>query len=105
MHIDKIGPDALRGGAGREVRDAAGGNPAAPQRVAQAERADRVEISAEGRALAAQETSGGLTAERVALYRGRIQNGTYDQPQVVDQIVRRMIQVGDLRLHASAGEE
>jgi anti-sigma28 factor (negative regulator of flagellin synthesis) len=68
--------------------DAAGGDerPARP---------DRVEISTEGRALAAA-GAGGLTAERVTEIRQRILAGAYDSTAVIDTVARRMLARGDI---------
>ena len=54
---------------------------------------DRVELSAEGRALA---RAGALDASRVDSIRGRVLQGAYDSLSVVDTVARRMLQRGDL---------
>lgn len=60
---------------------------------------DRVEISDEGRALAAagkQAKSGDLTPERVSELRQRVLSGAYNSVQVVDEVARRMLDRGDI---------
>jgi anti-sigma28 factor (negative regulator of flagellin synthesis) len=68
--------------------------------VAPVTRTDRVRISEAGRALAAAQEAagaeGGLSAERVAGLRQRVQDGTYNSPAVADRIARRLVESGDL---------
>jgi anti-sigma28 factor (negative regulator of flagellin synthesis) len=64
---------------------------------AQTPRADRVEISREGRDLAAKGNDiPGLSGERVAEIRQKIADGSYDAPEVLDAVVQRMIALGDV---------
>jgi anti-sigma28 factor (negative regulator of flagellin synthesis) len=64
---------------------------------------DRVEISTEGRLLAAQldaprpgaET---MAPERIEAIRERIATGVYDTPEVIESVARKMIERGDLGL-------
>ncbi len=60
-------------------------------------RADRVEISQEGRqAVAHLDQVPGLDPERVARIRQRIADGSYDAPEVLDTVARRMLRRGDV---------
>ena len=75
------------------------GTPTVP--AAPASRADRVEISDAGRALAAHGgadavAGGDMSAERLAELRQRVLGGAYNSLDVVDQVARRMLQSGDL---------
>jgi len=54
---------------------------------------DAVDVSAEGHALA---RGAALTPDRIADVRQRILQGAYDQANVVDAVVRRILQSGDL---------
>jgi flagellar biosynthesis anti-sigma factor FlgM len=65
--------------------------------AAQPARADRVDISREGRDLAAKlDNVPGLSAERVAEIRQKIADGSYDSPEVLETVARRMIDSGDV---------
>ena len=59
-------------------------------------RGDKVQISDAGRALAARDESGALSAERSAQIRQRVLDGAYNSLGVVDEVARRIIQSGDL---------
>ena len=63
-----------------------------------ARRADRVEISDEARerALAASGDGGSLSPERLAEIRQRIEDGTYDTPEVLEHVAKAMIERGDV---------
>ena len=54
---------------------------------------DRVELSAEGRALA---RASSLDATRVDSIRQRVLQGAYDNLNVIDTVARRMMQRGDI---------
>lgn len=104
MAIDKIYPDPIRLPEPRPARGpyAEEAGPA-PVRAAEApSRADRIEISAEGRRLAAQQGAAGasrpegLTTERAQEIRQRIDSGGYDAPEVVETVARRMLERGDV---------
>ncbi len=76
-----------------------GGAPAQP--VGAVSKVDRVEISDAGRALAAKGGSdagapAGMSAERLAELRQRVMSGAYNSLEVVDQVARRMLDVGDI---------
>ncbi len=74
-------------GAPKSVSANSGGSTAAaPSR-------DRVELSAEGRALARAST---LDATRVDSIRQRVLQGAYDNLTVMDTVARRMMQRGDI---------
>lgn len=103
MPIERIRPDMLRPAEPRPARGPYGseGEGPAPVRGAEAAgRVDRVEISAEGRILAARleaqhET---LSPERVAVIRERIAEGMYDTPEVIENVARKLMERGDLGL-------
>lgn len=100
MNVRDIRPDSGPGSAA-PIQPVRGVEPRETPRSAPdaRDRQDRVEISEEGRALAAQEevrTDGSLDAERVLELRRWIQSGGYDDPQVVDRIARRLLESGDL---------
>ena len=103
MKIYNSGSEILRSGysQGSRASTEAGSRPVAPtQPISPAGRAgDRVEISDEGRALAAAgkpTTTGDLTPERVSELRQRVLSGAYNSVQVVDEIARRMLDRGDI---------
>lgn len=103
MKIYNSGSEILRTGYGQSSRGAteAGSRPVAPTPpISPAGRAgDRVEISDEGRALAAagkKTAAGDLSPERVSELRQRVLAGAYDSVQVVDEIARRMLDRGDI---------
>lgn len=62
----------------------------------QPRRADRVEISTEAREKAAQLQVEGLSPERVAEIRQRLADGTYNSPEVIDEVARQIIERGDV---------
>ena len=61
-------------------------------RQAAAPARDRVELSAEGRALA---RASALDSNRVGEIRTRVLQGAYDSLSVIDTVARRMLQRGD----------
>ena len=81
---------AIRSGqevsAPNKVSSDNGAKSAAPAR-------DRVELSAEGRALA---RASSLDSNRVDTIRQRVLQGAYDNLNVMDQVARRIVQRGDL---------
>ncbi len=101
MSIHHIGSDLVRpfGRRGIESPEAAGEGSEHDAR-APAERADRVELSSEGRALAARlaesQNDEGLTAGRAAEIRARIDAGVYDDASVAREVARRILASGDL---------
>jgi anti-sigma28 factor (negative regulator of flagellin synthesis) len=62
----------------------------------EARRADRVEISEEARERALSAADSSLSAERLEEIRQRIDDGTYDTPEVLDAVARAMIERGDV---------
>lgn len=103
MKINNSGSDILRAGYARGTRGSteAGSGPVAPTQPAApvTRTGDRVEISDEGRALAAASThgkDGALSPERVSELRQRVLAGAYNSVQVVDEIARRMLDRGDI---------
>ena len=65
------------------------------QDVARVERADRIDISVEGRALAAANAAG-ASPERLEQIRERLASGYYDASQVADEVARGLLASGDL---------
>jgi hypothetical protein len=67
--------------------------------AAKAQAIDRVEISGEGRALAAHSDEArelGLPPERLAEIRSRVEDGFYGRGPVLDLVARRILGSGDL---------
>lgn len=63
--------------------------------------ADVIEISHEGRALAAKEQvtaqrATRLDPERIAEIREEIRSGAYDNPDLIAAVARRMLELGDI---------
>lgn len=102
MPIDRIRPDMIRSPDAQPARGTQGmeGEGPAPVRGTEAAgRADRVEISAEGRLLAAQleaAQTGALAPERAAEIRARMEAGMYDTPEVAAEIARKLIALGEV---------
>lgn len=76
---------------------------AGPGPVVRAERADRIEISAEGRAQAlAEARQNALPApkgsDRLDEIRARVAAGTYDTAEVAEEVARKLLSSGDLGL-------
>jgi hypothetical protein len=100
MNVRDIRPESGPGSAA-PIQPVRGVDPReTPHGAADArDRKDRVEISEEGRALAAQEevrTDGTLDAERVLELRRWVQAGGFDDPKVVDKIARRLLDLGEV---------
>jgi hypothetical protein len=104
MAFDKIRPEPIRLPEPRPARApyAEGTGPAPVRAPEGVSRADRIEISAEGRRLAAQQSTAGahrpepLTTERAQAIRQRIDSGAYDAPEVLETVARRMLERGDV---------
>lgn len=95
MSIHKIGSDLVRptGPKGPE-RVSASSDDDGGEEGARVPRADSVEISLEGRALAAlQVDSGRPTQAEIQI---RIDSGFYGQPEVAEEVARRIAESGDL---------
>jgi|GEM_PF-3490220 len=107
MPIDRIGPDPLRPPDPRPARGTyrTEGEGTPPLGGTEAvSRADRVEISEEGRLLAARldqasATTGGEVElpEWIQSIRAKIAEGAYDTPEVIEDVARKLIASGDLR--------
>lgn len=84
-------PAALGAHAEKTARDASREAPAP-------ERRDQVEISAEGRQLAAAEESDRppFTEARLQEIRALIASGRYERPEVVSELAQRLVDSGDL---------
>lgn len=98
MDIKHVGTDGSRGPARtqRTVDPVAASRPASPVQAARRDE-DRIEISAEARALAeAGNTDAPLSAERLASLREWIASGEFDSPEVLDAVARQLLQSGDL---------
>lgn len=101
MKIENKSAETIRAELIRDVRGVGAGARGAQtgQPVPGVERADRVQISDAGRALAAHTqgpTEGELSEERIAEIRTRILEGAYNSLEVVDEVARRMLRSGDL---------
>ncbi|MFQ5537733.1 MAG: flagellar biosynthesis anti-sigma factor FlgM [Gemmatimonadota bacterium] len=99
MSIHKIGSDLIRpsgpGGAEKEDR-ARRRAKASPGEEPQA-RGDRVELSPEGLARAAQlDAKEEMDTDRLAEIRSRIQSGFYDSEHVAEAVAGRLLHSGDL---------
>jgi len=105
MPIDRIGPDPIRSPDPRPARGAyrteGEGTPVVRGKDV-ASRADRVEISDEGRLLAARldQAQGTETSppEWVEAIRAKIAEGAYDTPEVIEDVARKILARGDLEL-------
>jgi hypothetical protein len=103
MTIDNVRPDPIRQSGTRPIREPYG-DTSGPRPVRAADsvaRVDRIEISDEARALAAQSAgeatrTEGTWPERIAEIQRRIENRFYDAPEVIDQVARRILARGDL---------
>jgi anti-sigma28 factor (negative regulator of flagellin synthesis) len=95
-----------RNGAASEVRR---GDNAQPVRsAAPVERADRVEISEADRDLPLQHLAHvdrvePLSRQRVEALRERVKKGYYDAPDVIDRVVQRLLDSGELGRPAGPG--
>ncbi len=102
MTIYDLVPSHLRSGGPIRPGEADGSSrKEGPKGVAAAERGDKVEISQEGRAMAsrsrlAEEAGGGLAPERLEEIQRRMDDGTYDSPEVAEEVARQLIRAGDL---------
>jgi anti-sigma28 factor (negative regulator of flagellin synthesis) len=97
MSIDRIGPDSRRPEAPSRAEDRARVGPV--RETPKARAIDRVEISGEGRALAAHSDEArelGLPPEHVAEIRSRLEDGFYQRDAVLDLVARRILRSGDL---------
>lgn len=99
--IDRIeGPrsPAIRSGQVAQSRPV-GDEAQEGETAAAAGREDRVDISSQGRAMAVNTEPSevaGLSKGRLAEIQQRLANGTYDSAEVVNVVIQRMIQQGDL---------
>lgn len=94
MKIDGIGYGTVgpRETEGSSETERPGGRDASGASRTTRDRADSVEISQQGRDLAAT----GLTPERVEEIRGKIQDGVYNRPGTAEDVARRIIASGDV---------
>ena len=95
MSIHKIGSDLVRPtGPKSPTRISASSDDGGAEEGSRPARADRVEISSEGRALAAlQVDSARPTQAEIQI---RIGSGFYHQPEVAEEVARRIAESGDL---------
>ena len=105
MRIDKVHPEIVRNDANAEVQGVSDAD-AVKQAAAPSEapRADSVQISDAGRALAegAHGPDGdSLSAEELNELRQLVVGGKYDNPEVIAEVARRMSASGDLRSELS----
>jgi hypothetical protein len=89
-NVSSQGSSSVRGPQGAGA--ASGASSSAPKAATSAPR-DRVELSAEGRALARAST---LDAGRTESIRQKVLTGAYDNLNVIDQVARRMLAKGDV---------
>lgn len=61
-----------------------------------ARRTDKVEISAQAREQAEALNREGLSNERIAEIRAKLADGSYDTPEVLESIARKIIEHGDV---------
>ena len=102
MSIHKIGSDLIRpAGPNGSRRASTSSKQADPEELRRIERADRVEISAEGQELAAQlvDEGDGLMRSRSAVIRSRLEEGFYNDPMVAKRVAARLVASGDLDIH------
>ncbi len=97
MTIINIGSDIVRheGSKPTQAAEHGDGQQRAVEDIARVERADRIDISVEGRALAAANAAG-ATPERLEQIRERLASGYYDASQVADEVARGLLASGDL---------
>lgn len=99
MYVNGMGPNGPLGPEGtqgpRPVERLEGDGPAAREPAAARDRADRVEISVQGRAMAAAEQAG-LGPEQLARLKGRVDSGFYNRADVMTETARRIVVSGDL---------
>lgn len=99
MYVNGMGPNGPLGPEGtpglRPVDRSESDGPAASEASAVHDRADRVEISLKGRAMAEAEQAG-MGPEQLARIRGRVSSGFYDRPDVMSETARRIVVSGDL---------
>lgn len=92
MSIHKIGSDLVRPLPARRPGDLEAKPEGKPGHAPAARaRSDQVGFSAEGLAMAEFAQS-----DRLATIEARIANGFYDDPQVADEVARRIMASGDL---------
>lgn len=101
MGIDEINPEWIRANLGRVERPLGqGGDRTRGTRGV--ERADRIEISREGRELAEKHGVTGigpgidLPPDVIAEIRERIRDGFYEQPGVAREVARQILERGEL---------
>ena len=97
MTINNIGSDSVRHEGSKPTERAERGDDQqrVVQDIARVERADRIDISLEGRALAAANAAG-ASPERLEQIRERLASGYYDASQVADEVARGVLASGDL---------
>jgi anti-sigma28 factor (negative regulator of flagellin synthesis) len=105
MSITPISGTSVQGSDLRRTEQARGsdGRVTAPGPVGRAERADRVDISSEGRAQALEDARRNALpaargSDRLDEIRARIEAGTYDTPEVAEEVARKLLASGDLDL-------
>lgn len=98
MNIRDLRSDVPRTGGTRQAGPSAEPRTETDTDPGRTPRHDRVEISTEGRARAAEVASpdGSLPPERLAEIRRRIADGVYDTDEVLGAVARRILQSGDL---------
>lgn len=104
MTINHILPSQIRANGLKRSNGAEPGNvPGKDDSTSGPIRSDRVEISQEGRVLSANTQDGleeaeGLSQRVLEEIQKRIDDGTYDSPEVAEEVARQMLNSGDLEL-------
>jgi len=102
MRIEDTRSDSVRPGNARPAAPVEPVQPARP--IADAEKATasiRVDISAEGRALAARQSDEAdadapLAPERLAALRRWVHSGAFEEPVVIETVARRLLESGEI---------
>ncbi len=100
MSIHKIGSDLVRPPRSNDLQrgSASSKKKAGSEELVRVARADRIEISAEGRELAAEAAENGssVAESRNEAISSRVESGFYNDPAVVEKVADRLLASGDL---------
>ena len=98
MSIHKIGSDLIRPFGPKRSEAAERKADGESQDSKRAERVDQVGFSAEGLALAGlvQNVETDVSAERISNIEARIANGFYEEPEIAEEVARRVLDSGEL---------
>jgi anti-sigma28 factor (negative regulator of flagellin synthesis) len=95
----KLDPTALESARTAETRKAGEAAAAKAAKAPQNSKGDSVDVSAEAKALAQQSearAASSIAPDRLKQIGERLASGFYDQPEVVDQVARRVAKDPDL---------